>query len=439
MNSVRRIVLALAALALPASAFAQATLSGVVKDIIRRRAAGRDGRSIEPGADREDTNRRQRRHGPVPTDRAAARHLHGDVHAQRLQYGQARRTSSVSGAGVITINADLKVGSVSETITVTGETPIVDIQSATRQEVLTNDVVKTLPVTRSYDSLLTAVPGGERRQPRRHAVADDADLHEPRRPRQRGQHGARRPQCRRGVQRRRRVRLHHRYGERPGSADEPVGRSRRNGKGRHLSERRSEDRRQHVQGRTLRQRRGLVVAGQQPGRLAAARSAFRTRRRFIRTTTSADRSAVRSGRTRSGSTAASATSARRRTSRARTPTPTPATRTRGRTSPNTAITDRNASSQGIYSGRVTWQATPRNKFSFYEDHQMQVQPGVVSAAASAPVATPVPTGWRPGRSAPFSRRNRSRPTTRSRRTSGRRRGARRSPASCCSRPGSRAT
>jgi uncharacterized protein (DUF2141 family) len=33
MNSVRRIVLALAALALPASAFAQATLSGVVKDV----------------------------------------------------------------------------------------------------------------------------------------------------------------------------------------------------------------------------------------------------------------------------------------------------------------------------------------------------------------------------------------------------------------------
>ena len=38
MNSVRRIVLALAALALPASAFAQATLAGVVKDIVRRRA-----------------------------------------------------------------------------------------------------------------------------------------------------------------------------------------------------------------------------------------------------------------------------------------------------------------------------------------------------------------------------------------------------------------
>ena len=69
-----------------------------------------------------------------------------------------REGVEVSGVGVITINADLKVGAVSETITVSGETPVVDVQSATRQEVLTTDVIKSLPVTRSYDSLLTTVP-----------------------------------------------------------------------------------------------------------------------------------------------------------------------------------------------------------------------------------------------------------------------------------------
>ena len=47
-----------------------------------------------------------------------------------------REDVNVSGAGVITINADLKVGAVSETITVSGETPVVDVQSATRQAVL---------------------------------------------------------------------------------------------------------------------------------------------------------------------------------------------------------------------------------------------------------------------------------------------------------------
>jgi hypothetical protein len=34
-----------------------------------------------------------------------------------------------------------------------------------------------------------------------------------------------------------------------------------------------------------------------------------------------------------------------------------------------AITNRNAGSQNIYNGRVTWQASQRNKFSFYEDYQ----------------------------------------------------------------------
>jgi len=37
--------------------------------------------------------------------------------------------------------------------------------------------------------------------------------------------------------------------------------------------------------------------------------------------------------------------------------------------PNTAITNRNATSTDVYAGRVTWQATPRNKFGVYVDHQ----------------------------------------------------------------------
>src|SRR5205823_165969 len=70
-----------------------------------------------------------------------------------------REAISVSGSGVITINADLKVGAVEETITVSGETPVVDTQSARRQAVLSNDVINTLPATRSYGALLTAIPG----------------------------------------------------------------------------------------------------------------------------------------------------------------------------------------------------------------------------------------------------------------------------------------
>ena len=41
-----------------------------------------------------------------------------------------REGIELSGAFVATVNGDLKVGALEETITVTGETPIVDVQSA---------------------------------------------------------------------------------------------------------------------------------------------------------------------------------------------------------------------------------------------------------------------------------------------------------------------
>ena len=39
------------------------------------------------------------------------------------------------------VDADLRVGTVAETITVTGETPIVDVQSTTRQRVIDREVI----------------------------------------------------------------------------------------------------------------------------------------------------------------------------------------------------------------------------------------------------------------------------------------------------------
>ena len=49
---------------------------------------------------------------------------------------------------VATINADLKVGSLEETITVSGQTPLVDVTQATRTQTLSRDVIDTLPTTR---------------------------------------------------------------------------------------------------------------------------------------------------------------------------------------------------------------------------------------------------------------------------------------------------
>jgi hypothetical protein len=53
----------------------------------------------------------------------------------------------------------MRVGALEETITVTGETPVVDVQSARRETVLSAEVVAAIPGNRSVGTLLNAVPG----------------------------------------------------------------------------------------------------------------------------------------------------------------------------------------------------------------------------------------------------------------------------------------
>jgi len=59
----------------------------------------------------------------------------------------------LNGAFTATVNADMRVGAVEETITVSGETPIVDIQSTTRQQVLDHAVIDTVPTGRLLQNI----------------------------------------------------------------------------------------------------------------------------------------------------------------------------------------------------------------------------------------------------------------------------------------------
>src|SRR5512145_202364 len=59
-----------------------------------------------------------------------------------------------------TVNAELRVGALEETLTVTGESPIVDVQSTTRATSLGHDVIDPIPTGRNvqqYAVLLTGV------------------------------------------------------------------------------------------------------------------------------------------------------------------------------------------------------------------------------------------------------------------------------------------
>ena len=58
-----------------------------------------------------------------------------------------------------TLNVELRVGGLEETITVTGESPVVDVTTARRQMTLENDTIRSVPNTRNYNSLLVMVPG----------------------------------------------------------------------------------------------------------------------------------------------------------------------------------------------------------------------------------------------------------------------------------------
>ena len=65
----------------------------------------------------------------------------------------------VPGGVAVTSNADLKVGALEETITVSGQTPLVDVTQATRTQVLTRDLIDALPSTRNIMSVGMMVPG----------------------------------------------------------------------------------------------------------------------------------------------------------------------------------------------------------------------------------------------------------------------------------------
>src|SRR4051794_33158812 len=69
-----------------------------------------------------------------------------------------REGVELSGGGVMTIGAEMRVGSVAESITVTGESPVVDVQTARQQMVINGDMVRALPASRSYGNYIAAVP-----------------------------------------------------------------------------------------------------------------------------------------------------------------------------------------------------------------------------------------------------------------------------------------
>jgi len=145
-------------LVLPAAADAQATITGVVKD-----ASG----AVLPGVTVEAASP-----ALIEKARSVVTDGTGQYRIVSLPPGTYAVTFALAGFSTVerdrveltgtfvaTVNADMRVSTVQETITVSGESPTVDLQSTRREEIITRETLENIPNARTMANLTALVPG----------------------------------------------------------------------------------------------------------------------------------------------------------------------------------------------------------------------------------------------------------------------------------------
>src|SRR4029450_4684588 len=75
-------------------------------------------------------------------------------------FNQVKRDGiELTGSFTAQIDGELTVGGVTETLTVTGASPIVDVQSIRRQTTISNEGLPALPTARSWAATALLIPG----------------------------------------------------------------------------------------------------------------------------------------------------------------------------------------------------------------------------------------------------------------------------------------
>lgn len=155
----RGAVLALAVLVfIPAAAVAQSAVAGVVKD-----SSG----GVLPGVTVEAASP-----ALIERSRTAVTDGQGLYQVIDLRPGVYSVTFTLPGFQSVkregieltssftaTVNADMQVSSVSETVTVSGAAPTVDVRNALVQTVMTRQLLDAIPTGRSYQSIAQMTPG----------------------------------------------------------------------------------------------------------------------------------------------------------------------------------------------------------------------------------------------------------------------------------------
>jgi hypothetical protein len=70
-----------------------------------------------------------------------------------------REGIELTGSFKASVNAELQVGGVEETITVSGASPVVDLRNTVQQKVMTREVLDTVPTGKTLQGLAVLVPG----------------------------------------------------------------------------------------------------------------------------------------------------------------------------------------------------------------------------------------------------------------------------------------
>src|SRR5436190_3425885 len=156
---MRGVVMAVVAcLVAPTAAWAQASIAGAVRDTSSAVLPGVGVEAASPALIEKvrtavtDSNGRYRIEDLRPGTYTVTFALPGFV---TLKHDGV----IISGSAVTTVDAELRIGGVAETVTVTGESPVVDVVSTKRELTLDNQTMRDLPSVRSYSYLLTTVPG----------------------------------------------------------------------------------------------------------------------------------------------------------------------------------------------------------------------------------------------------------------------------------------
>ena len=154
---LRLILVVLGSLAIPAAALAQSAIAGVVKD-----STG----AVLPGVTVEASS-------PALIEKAktAATNEAGQYRIVDLRPGIYTVTFTLTGFNTVVregilleanfaapINVEMSVGAVAQNVTVTGESPIVDVQTSQRREVVNQQLLEAMPTGRSFVMMANTVP-----------------------------------------------------------------------------------------------------------------------------------------------------------------------------------------------------------------------------------------------------------------------------------------